>query len=215
VDTLIEQVEDPFRFPGQYYDTETGLHYNYYRTYNPGIGRYITPDPIGLEGGINLFTYVRSNPVTFADPLGLRDWGIGWGIGVEGHFMGGMGFDSYFCCDLEGKKWRVRTWKQCKGIALNVPWGKPKEFSAALTGGIQFSYLNGKDCPDGFENAEYTELGYGPIEVGIPRPNPIVDPGKGGSCSGTTIGFGVGGGFKYTRCKYKVWDKQVVGCCSL
>jgi RHS repeat-associated protein len=45
--------------PGQYYDPETGLHYNYFRYYNPQTGRYITPDPIGLEGGINLFAYVR------------------------------------------------------------------------------------------------------------------------------------------------------------
>jgi len=51
----IQTVENPFRFPGQYYDSETGLHYNYFRYYNPQTGRYITPDPIGLEGGINLF----------------------------------------------------------------------------------------------------------------------------------------------------------------
>jgi RHS repeat-associated protein len=56
----IQTVENPFRFPGQYYDSETGLHYNYFRYYNPQTGRYITPDPIGLEGGINLFTYVDS-----------------------------------------------------------------------------------------------------------------------------------------------------------
>jgi RHS repeat-associated protein len=51
----IQTVENPFRFPGQYYDTETGLHYNYFRYYIPQTGRYITPDPIGLEGGVNLF----------------------------------------------------------------------------------------------------------------------------------------------------------------
>jgi RHS repeat-associated protein len=58
--------------PGQYYDPETGLHYNYFRYYNPQTGRYTTPDPIGLEGGINLFTYVAGNPVRWVDPLGLR-----------------------------------------------------------------------------------------------------------------------------------------------
>jgi len=51
----IQTVENLFRFPGQYYDQETGLHYNYFRYYDPTNGRYITPDPIGLEGGINLF----------------------------------------------------------------------------------------------------------------------------------------------------------------
>jgi len=67
----IQTVENPFRFPGQYYDQETGLHYNYFRYYNPQSGRYLTPDPIGLEGGINLFAYVENNPLNESDPSGL------------------------------------------------------------------------------------------------------------------------------------------------
>lgn len=67
----IQTIDNPFRFPGQYYDSETGLHYNYFRYYNPQTGRYITPDPIGLEGGINLFVYVQNNPVNWLDPLGF------------------------------------------------------------------------------------------------------------------------------------------------
>jgi RHS repeat-associated protein len=65
-----ETVTNPFRLPGQYYDQETGLHYNYFRYYDPTTGRYVTPDPIGLEGGINLFGYTN-NPVNQIDPLGL------------------------------------------------------------------------------------------------------------------------------------------------
>jgi RHS repeat-associated protein len=67
----IQTIENPFRFPGQYYDSETGLHYNYFRYYNPQTGRYITPDPIGLEGGINLFAYVENKPINNTDYLGL------------------------------------------------------------------------------------------------------------------------------------------------
>jgi RHS repeat-associated protein len=74
-------------FPGQYYDQETGLHYNYFRYYNPQTGRYITPDPIGLEGGINLFIYVQNSPINYIDPLGL--WTVA--IGVSGTGGAGMG----------------------------------------------------------------------------------------------------------------------------
>lgn len=61
--------EQNLRFQGQYHDRETGLYYNTFRFYDPDIGRYISPDPIGLEGGLNLYTY-GPNPLTYFDPLG-------------------------------------------------------------------------------------------------------------------------------------------------
>jgi RHS repeat-associated protein len=61
----------PLRFPGQYYDPETGLHYNYFRLYDPETARYTAPDPLGLDPAPNPVTYVE-NPYTWSDPLGLE-----------------------------------------------------------------------------------------------------------------------------------------------
>ncbi len=63
-------VTNNLRFAGQYFDTETGLHYNYHRYYDPILGRYIRKDSIGLLGGINLFNYAQGNPVNTVDPSG-------------------------------------------------------------------------------------------------------------------------------------------------
>jgi RHS repeat-associated protein len=60
------------RFPGQYYDAESGLNYNYFRDYDPAVGRYVESDPIGLNGAsYSLYAYANGNPINVADPLGL------------------------------------------------------------------------------------------------------------------------------------------------
>ncbi len=59
------------RFPGQYYDKEAGLNYNYFREYDPGTGRYWESDPVGLIGGLTGYVYVSSNPLQNVDPYGL------------------------------------------------------------------------------------------------------------------------------------------------
>jgi len=60
------------RFPGQYCYAETGLHYNRFRYYDPSIGRYISVDPIGQEGGVNVYLYAFADPVNMTDAAGLQ-----------------------------------------------------------------------------------------------------------------------------------------------
>ncbi len=91
VTETVGAVEQNLRFPGQYFDVETKLHYNYFREYDSETGRYLTPDPLGVAGLIdalgddftghgvdldftgqdtNLYAYVRNNPLLYSDPEG-------------------------------------------------------------------------------------------------------------------------------------------------
>ncbi|MFK4099665.1 RHS repeat-associated core domain-containing protein, partial [Streptomyces sp. NPDC019531] len=83
----------PLRFPGQYYDPETGLHYNHFRHYDPETARYATPDPLGLTPAPNPSAYVH-NPNSWIDPLGLTpcESGGSWNPEDEPHLYRGIGY---------------------------------------------------------------------------------------------------------------------------
>jgi RHS repeat-associated protein len=116
VETLaVNEVEQNLRFQGQYFDDETGLHYNTFRYYDPEVGRFITQDPIGLLGGNNLYSYVLA-PTLWIDPLGWLPWEKG-------------GFDNWFNSasvdDVVNNKIAVED-------ALRRPGGKHEMFPVSM-----------------------------------------------------------------------------------
>jgi RHS repeat-associated protein len=105
--TNISEVKFNLRYPGQYADEESGLFYNYFRSYDSRTGRYSQPDPIGLDGGWNRATYVDANPLIYTDPMGLvastDPWfGQGGDLGFKEWWHQQKGRGVWFCETDEG-----------------------------------------------------------------------------------------------------------------
>lgn len=130
-------------FPGQYFDEETGLHYNYFRDYDLSTERYIESDPEGINGGLNSYNYAFQNPMVFVDPNGgspirfgeILSFGFSFsvslpriapGIGVGG----GTGFTVRKCCAEDGLIHNEIFVTARMGVAF----GTPTSFSVAPTG---------------------------------------------------------------------------------
>lgn len=94
--------EFPFRFATKYYDSETKLYYYNHRYYSPELGRFLSRDPIGEAGGMNLYAFVNNNPANAVDALGMATLSFGeasylsytWGD-VDGHYEGNKWIDSF------------------------------------------------------------------------------------------------------------------------
>jgi RHS repeat-associated protein len=167
MDITTEEVENNFRFPGQYYDQEAGLHYNYHRYYYPKTGRYITPDPICFAEGINLYAYVQNTPISWIDPLGLKAFEMTiWIGGGVGHFIVGGGLYNVTITDLENGKSTLYTMKVF-GVGVGLP---------SFRGSSRAIKFEADDCrtSDSFD-------GFGYI---------------GGLSAEVTVGVKVGGGIK-------------------
>ena len=108
------EAENNVRFPGQYHDRATELYYNMFRHYRPDLGRYLTPDPIGLAGGINLYGYAGQNPVNNIDPWGLERYKfhISAGIGIVftyGHDEGKSYLEGGFILSAPSIGFQIQT----------------------------------------------------------------------------------------------------------
>jgi len=196
------------RFPGQYFDAETGLHYNWHRDYNPEKGKYIQSDPIGLRGGLNTYGYAEGSPIRRIDPLGLSSkeccdkqkgrsapW-IGGGVGGGGMLLVAGGRAGF------GVLANLRTGEVCAYILTCLRLGAGFGASAGLSGNIN---LFGPYCGKDFSGVSCA------ISV-------AVVPGAGGrgnfsiSCgAGVDFGAGSGNGAELSG-SFDVCYMQIVGC---
>lgn len=106
----IENITQHLRFPGQRFDIETSLHYNFFRDYDSRIGRYAQSDPTGLTGGINTYLYGHGSPTTEIDPLGL------WSFSADAYR--GLGGGLSFGRDPNGSFWLA--WRGGVGLGAGI-----------------------------------------------------------------------------------------------
>jgi RHS repeat-associated protein len=145
------------RFPGQYYDVESGLSYNYFRDYDLQTGRYVESDPIGLAGGLNTYGYVLGNPLKFYDPLGLDTLIAEGAVRIPG-----------FISDLLGHEASPQG-LTC-GVAFSFPGPLGGKWDLGIYGGVQ---AGGKDVGIGkfsiglgYHSGSVSDLGGSGAELG-------------------------------------------------
>jgi RHS repeat-associated protein len=149
------------RFPGQYFDQETGLHQNWNRDFDPGIGRYVQADPAAMKDGPNLYPYVRSNPVYGIDAQGLYTEIICWSamnnLGSEfGHIsvninganysFGPRGWDTHGSAQAFANR-QVEILRSGQGVVLNLTPAQEQQFASCMQGVPNDSYsANDNNC---------------------------------------------------------------------
>jgi RHS repeat-associated protein len=145
-----EARQQNLRFQGQYLDRDTGLHYNTFRYYDPDIGRFISPDPIGLQGGLNLGSY-GPNPISWIDPWGLVNPTVGARLGSDSSATG-----VYRFIDNTGRPYIGSTVDQSFGERLSQHVGTGKLPPGSIDT-VQTINMNGSSAQE-IHNVEASEI---------------------------------------------------------
>ena len=165
----IEQVENNLRFQGQYFDAETGLHYNRFRYYSPDTGRFINQDPIGLLGGINNYQYAP-NPVGWVDPLGLQCEaanGNNQKTVFAGH--GTMNPDNMYTVP-EGTSLTVYSWD---GASITDDFAQMIEAGNVPESVYKKTYQPGEQIPEYILSENYGDLTIADTSITVNESTPI------------------------------------------
>jgi len=207
-------ITNNLRFPGQYFDAETNLHYNWNRYYDPRTGRYLTPDPIGLEGGIDPYVYTENDPVNYSDPEGLlglavqaggqssMHWVVG-GLSVScGGVIGGSTTEGSGGCVL---------CTFCLRIGPGL-WAGAGFFAGASVYRDSIKDLSGLSIGAGFDiGAGKAVGGQSGVGIGSNRVNSLsVARGKAGGGAGISVGID----FCWTELRCVEKDKNKDKCRS-
>ena len=183
------------RFPGQFFDAETGLAQNLMRDYESAVGRYLQIDPIGLAGGANNFAYALASPLYRIDPKGLDPW-FGGEIGVTAHLVfigGGASF---------GALANLKTGEVCPYMML-CPFRIGAGFQ--LTGGAKIGLQTGSHCGKDLTGWHVQFCVEGALGVGAARcGGGNFDDIGGGKGSGPS--FGTGGSVAIEFCYIQVFS---------
>ncbi len=157
VQNTINGLTNKLRFPGQYYDQESGLYYNYFRDYDPELGRYTQSDPIGLAGGINTYGYAYQNPVMYTDPRGLIIPQVAGGVG-------GFTFGLLSAIGQGQTGWCAIRSGLYAGVAGAVSGGGSVVTAMLVSSAISVAEQAGRN---GFDKVSYLEAGANGLTAGL------------------------------------------------